>query len=824
MAKPAWLADYAGGDTSKSHALNLARTKDYINSIKQNGRGLPADPSRPGEVAWKLVSEESDVKLSSLNRNHSECRKLILQAKAAGFPIQVRTKPRVRPTYTLEEAINISVAVVQAVSESAREDHRQKSRQVDTLLRRIARDCDKGLCSDSIKAISAALQQQIFSGTDATLLVEVLGILRRATRGELELHSFHGRLKLESALAGYSLSAVAKVTKATNETVINWAAGIKAPTLSFKSEIPKMENALRLPEGYLSDVYLSNRSGGSNIKQHYLPEEIRALPPEKQKQFRRLIETDLDLSQLGEEERGQLMAEKLALFHGGPDTIDKKRARLRAPDMRYGLKELPSRLRQEFDELVAERTNVKARDNVADKMRGWDANTIGIYYRRFCLFFGWMHHVLGVPLKNLSIAYLGFDQVLREYEIYLLNRKLDVGMEYRWASSAAEWYVFASSLTRRELGTDFKLDDSEGCAGWLRDHRELIGRLAPIAGPRAADKVAVQKSKRGKARPILTAAELSAAKRDWDKRLDETTRRYRNLRLTIKNQVTAPDSIRRVLPILFFENPLRAIEHGVWELRQTISELRPGRFHWCTAIRESVAIKIHAQLPLRRQTFCALTYRRDNTGMVYQKRGQWWVQIPTHLFKNERSQEFQQLTVDGFYVAILEDIWGLYTDLETYIHEARDGVLSGAKSDAFYVTRHNSGHVGPATFANLFRTFTATYLAENPGRKTGLQGVNSFGSHAMRHIVASAVFKRTQSLAAAAAAIHDSLKITEKHYMKFLVDPKKRADVMRTVLGEEPGSPTWPKFGEILPRIASPSIAPDTPEIAIAGENRKGSS
>lgn len=58
MAKPAWLANYPGGDTTAAHALNLARTETYINAVKQDGRGLPADPSRPGEIYWKQVSEE----------------------------------------------------------------------------------------------------------------------------------------------------------------------------------------------------------------------------------------------------------------------------------------------------------------------------------------------------------------------------------------------------------------------------------------------------------------------------------------------------------------------------------------------------------------------------------------------------------------------------------------------------------------------------------------------------------------------------------------------------------------------------------------------
>ncbi|QQN62161.1 hypothetical protein JIR23_21445 [Bradyrhizobium diazoefficiens] len=807
MAKPSWLAKYQSGDTTQAHAMNIAKINDYIKAAKQTG-GFPADPSRPNKIDWKAVSEESGVKLVSLNRRRSRCRKLILDANAAGIPTRVRIKPRVRPEYSLAEAINIAVAVVQANCELARESHRPRCKKVDDLLRTIARGCPKGLLDDSIEAISTALHQQIYAEEDVTILVEIKNILVRATRGELELYTFHGRLKLESALAGFSLSAVAKVTKAAFQTVINWASGLKAPTLSFKSEIAKIERALQLPEGYLTSVHLSKRSGPSNVKQFYLPEEIKALSPAKQKRFRRLFPADLNLGQLSEQTLQQLMAEKLVLFHAEADSIDQKRSALRSKEMRYGLKKLPPHLQQEFDELVAARTNVKGYDNVKIKKRGWDPNTIVIYERRFCLFFGWMHHELGVAMENLSIAYLGFSQILHEYDLFLLARKEDVGLERRWAGATKERYVFASSLTRRKLGTISEAKDCGGDAGWLRGQRALLERVAPIIRPRVADQIEVENGERNTVRSILTAAEISQARRNWAQRLDDTTAQYRNLRLRMQDETTPPDSIRRVLPMLCFENPLRAIEHGVWQLKQKISELKPGSSHWCTAIRESVAVKVLSQVPLRRQTFCGLTYYRDNSGMVYQSDGKWWLKIPAELFKNEKSQAFQNLTRGGFYVVTLEDEWGLYTDLDTYIHAARDGVLDGVKSDAFYVTRHNRGHVSPATFSILFRAFTENCIAENPGRQTGLQGVKPFGSQAMRHLVASAVFNLTDSIAAAAVAIHDSELTTWKHYRKYFLDPERRAKIMRTVLGPEPDSPTWPKFGEILPRISSPPTAP----------------
>jgi hypothetical protein len=808
MPRPAWLAS---GDTTEAHRLNLAKIAAYLAAIRSDGRGLPADSSRPFVISYPLVAKESGVNLGSLNRKRSQCRKMIEDEAREGLEIHVRLKHRVRPTYTIEEAINIAVAVIHAECELVRGEHRPKCKMADRLLRQIARSCSKGLHDDSIKAVSAALGQSIYSDEEHALLAEISDILLRATRGELELQTFHGRLKLESALVGISLSAVSKFTNARFQTVINWGAGIKAPTLSFIGEISKIEKIIGCPAGYLSSVHRSNRSGSSNVKKHYLPEKIRAMSVEHQKQFRRLIDESLNISELSDEERETLMTDKLRIFNEDRDTIDFKRAKLRSPDMRYGLRSLPGHVQQEFDDLVANRTNVTVQDRVKSRKRGWDEDTRGIYHKRFRLFLGWLHFGMGVAEENLSIAYLAFDQVLREYDIYLIERKYDVGMERRWAQSAREWLTFAASLTRGLLGRSSgreRRDHSASDVGWLRGRRDLLSKIGPIKIPRAADEMEVEEGKRDDVRPVLTALEIEEATRNWSKRLNETTEEYHHQEWKLAGETTRADSVTRVLPIFRLPKPLMAIEHGAWELRKKTVGLRVGAFHWCTAIRESIALKFHAQVPLRRQTFCWLTYDQDNSGMVFQEGGRWWIKIPADLFKNEKSQAFQDLLVDGFYTVPLEDGWGLYEDLHNYVTLAREGILSGVESTAFYVTRHNKGHVTPGTFAGLFRSITRNYIAENRGRGTGLRGVKPFGSQAMRHIVASAVYKHTGSLAAAALAIHDSEKITEKHYRKYFMDPEERGTVIRDTMRTEDGSFVWSKFGEILPRIPSPSTAP----------------
>lgn len=807
MSQPVWSQ---GGDKTEAHLENVATIEAYLAALRSDGRGLPAAPSRPFEISYRRVAEEAGVGVWTINRKNSQCRKLINDA-AKDIGIRVRIKPRIRAIYTMEETISIAGAVIQAECESAGLDHRSKCKMADRVLRQIARN-GKGVHDEGITAVSAALQQAIDHDAKA-LLAEIKEILARATTGELNLQTFHGRLKLEAALAGFSLSAVAKVTGGKPQTVVNWGAGRKAPTRSLFGEITKIEQAIGCPIGYLSQAHRSNCSGSSNVKRHHLPDAVHRMSIDHQKQFRRLIDPELNISKLSNEQRNRLMEDTLRIFRDAQDTPDFKRAKLRSPGMQYGLKALPDHVQQEFDDLAEVRTNVFVRDDVKSRDRGWDPDTRAIYHGRMRLFLGWLHFHMGVAKENLSIAYLGFDQVLREYDNFLIDRKRDVGLERRWAHAVCEWYAFAATLTRRPLELDLtgrERDEPESGIGWLRGRRDLLLKLKPIERPRVVDHHAVKKGRRDDIRPVLTSIEIENAARNWSTLLDETTAEYRYQQTLLKKETTLADGTRRIEPILRLAEPLLVIETAAWDLRERLRAMKFGSFHWCTAIRESVALKLLAQCPLRRKTFCGLTCSGDGTGMVFQEGGWWWLRIPADLFKNEKSQAFRDLVVNGNYLQRLEDMWGFYDDLVLYVTFARKQILGGADSSAFYVARQNGGHVAPTVFSGVFRNFTREYIAENRGRGTGWRGVRPFGSQAMRHIVAAATWKRTKDEHAMALAIHDSVRTAKNYYHKYYMGTEERAEVIRGTMQTGAGPFDWSSFDAVLPRVPSPPTAPSS--------------
>jgi hypothetical protein len=831
---PIWLRGH-GGDTTEEHQANTRRIVDYLTRLRSSGGALPASLLSPTTLSISLVAEESGVKLVSITRGKSRYRKMVEAAQDGldghpKIPVAVRMKARVRPVYTIFEMIRIATAVIQAECEHAEAKHGDRCALVESLLKRVASGMS-GLNHDSGDAIQAALAGEDHQPEEKATLREIDAIRIKATQGELELQSFHGRLKLEAALRGFGVGAIANFTSAATQTVINWGSGLKSPTRMFKNDIPKIEKALELPPGYLADAHVCHRSGPSNVKRYHMPPEVRDMSAIMQKEFRRFVDPTINLRELPMSEVDALMQKTLQIFHKSRDNDDVRRAKLQH-DMPYALPELPRHLQDEFDSLVKQRKSILLMGIVKNKKRGWDKDTVDIYQQRFRLFCGWLHHCMGIPLDHLSLAYLAFPQVLNEYMLHLVERKVDVGLELGFSAVAREWYVFAGSLTRDKFEVksgskasyDFDSDEDERIdsgtpAGWLRDKCHLLDRVAPIDIPRRRDELDLAAEIRNDVRMVLTAHHIQKARKHWPARLDDTTVKYRGWRKEHSGNETNADTVGRIAEILRWPDPFDAIEFGVQRIRSVIERMtkrNPEKpFRWATAVRASVTLKLHAQIPLRRTTFCALTYRADNKGMIRKEDGRWWVVVPANIFKNEKSKAFKALTKDGLFRQEIMDQWGLHADLALYVELARSKILGDAASDAFYVAQGNPGHVSPETFGGEFRLITRNYIAGNPGTGEGLPGVRDFGSHAMRHIVATAIWKRTKDEHAAAAAIHDSVEMTRKHYKTIIDSSERRAAVIDEALAASAKGRPWPKYREMLPKIDSPPSVPFDPSIGI---------
>jgi hypothetical protein len=157
----------------------------------------------------------------------------------------------------------------------------------------------------------------------------------------------------------------------------------------------------------------------------------------------------------------------------------------------------------------------------------------------------------------------------------------------------------------------------------------------------------------------------------------------------------------------------------------------------------------------------------------------WTIDIPSGEFKNWFSPYFKDAPRYRF---TLRNEDGLYALLETYITKARPYFLRGRKSDAFFVSSKNHD-MDEGSLGTRYKVITGDYFVPNPEvREGGVEGAVQHAMHAVRHVIATHIVKKTGDLHLAAWAIQDTLLTVEKHYARFM--PSDKANHADAVLAK----------------------------------------
>ncbi|MES2992310.1 MAG: hypothetical protein V4844_12905 [Pseudomonadota bacterium] len=204
--------------------------------------------------------------------------------------------------------------------------------------------------------------------------------------------------------------------------------------------------------------------------------------------------------------------------------------------------------------------------------------------------------------------------------------------------------------------------------------------------------------------------------------------------------------------ILDTDSPLEFVADMVQRMRAD----RPlGRAPYTEArwARNVALIKFLVSNPLRVRNVCTLTWRDDNSGLLYQRPDRsWWVRVPKVHFKN-----FKGAASDNEYdMPVQETVW---QDLERYL-TLRPRLLNGP-SDYLFIGagRGPRATLSKQPWEDLSRTvedLTRKYLWRCPG----------IGTHAFRHLVATAIIKASKNsdYKTAALVLNDRLSTVERNY------------------------------------------------------------
>lgn len=248
----------------------------------------------------------------------------------------------------------------------------------------------------------------------------------------------------------------------------------------------------------------------------------------------------------------------------------------------------------------------------------------------------------------------------------------------------------------------------------------------------------------------------------WQSRCKTVWEQYEKQAKTIttsKACVKSRDPQEPIADILALPRPLTAVTAMLATLKQN-PPWCVGTKRYAVWLRDVLLLSWLIANPLRVGHFAPMTYRRDNTGHLYQDAGgRWHYRCTAAEFKNS----------PGDYDVSLADFVG--TAIEDYLRNGRP-LLAGA-SDGDYVFL-------PEKFANQTETDrTGTPVPQTPGKwnsgaismrvriiTLGLHnGLPPFGPHAFRHIVASDYLKRFPgAFQLVAHLLNDHLQTVIKEY------------------------------------------------------------
>jgi len=169
--------------------------------------------------------------------------------------------------------------------------------------------------------------------------------------------------------------------------------------------------------------------------------------------------------------------------------------------------------------------------------------------------------------------------------------------------------------------------------------------------------------------------------------------------------------------------------------------------------RDVLLVKMLISNPLRVNHYSIMSYRKDNTGNLYQDSlGTWRLRFQPIDFKNQKGAASKD-----YDVALSR--W-IYKDVEEYITDHRPLMLHSETSDRFFLnsTMGSNGKwnfMATGQISDRLRKITREYIPGCPG----------FGPHAFRHIVATDYIKNNPNgFQVAANILHDKLATVMREY------------------------------------------------------------
>lgn len=234
---------------------------------------------------------------------------------------------------------------------------------------------------------------------------------------------------------------------------------------------------------------------------------------------------------------------------------------------------------------------------------------------------------------------------------------------------------------------------------------------------------------------------------EWTQKCDALFKLLKEYKANIMSSMKlSRNPFEPIAQVIALDNPLLAIKDML--ARMKADRPTPGTVQEAIWARDLLLINLIFCSPLRLGNLRSISYKSDNTGNLYFKNDNWHLRISAEEFKN-RNSSAKDIAFD------IELSPKLKSDIDRYLKIDRPKLLkSQVKDGPLFLSSKKQTFNGWKSLSRRIATLTRDYLMGCPG----------VGSHAVRHIVATAIIKASGDFSTAALVLHDREDTVRKNY------------------------------------------------------------
>ncbi|WP_416357028.1 helix-turn-helix domain-containing protein [Aureimonas phyllosphaerae] len=714
------------------------RVRAHLTELRRRGQQLPARPGHPDKVHYGAIEEAAGVYNGYLAKPAGRAARLEVDAAVLELGLQDARAELEREVVTLAAAGGLLCDAVRRRQEERSEYSgptlKRARALIKLLIERDAMGAGGSAAAAAVAFREALAAGKIKNGADfEDILGELETLLEAQSAGLCLPSSFCGALEVVMAAKGVSAGELAKRVDLKEMQIVRWRSGERVPDERSEPRVREIERELGLEPEELVKRIERRRAGRGRVAKGRYPVDLQT--PEKA--VRR--------SEISRRLKPEALFWDTASLHALIRDIDKtienetqeRCARNALRQDSYALKEWPVEANTEFTAFTAFKSDLIVPLGMKRALAKNRSSTIAVRRQQQSLFFGWLaeRRTNGIiPVSDLSMTLLMVPSLLHEYMQWKAQRSVG---EARVSATDVDLVTLAGALTN-------------AADGFLTQRPDLAPRLTALL---QQHHLSVRR-RDGTLWTMVTAV-------DWLRFCEDAYREIKAVESTLRRVQTKNRRFQELMPVLAMPDPLIVVYRAIDAMRIDLNKLERSTTAYARAQRGLMMMHISTQVALRAETWTQVTASGAEPDLHFEQ-GRWQFKIPARKIKTgDLAERFKS---DPFYRRELLDDNGLYDDISEYLDHSRPLLLGDSDCDRLIVNNEARPVFSKAYLQNVFRAIVRRNISRYAENENAQRNLDDFSFHPLRHILATAILKRSGSFELAGDALADDPETVREYY------------------------------------------------------------